>query len=127
MTRFFGVVGYGTSEETVAGVWNDVITEREYYGDVTYTLRRLQEADKLNDDIVTSNAISILADAYAIENFVDIRYVEWAGTCWTVNTVEVQSPRLLLRLGGVYNGPRPEPESGGDGGDELPPEPADNP
>lgn len=114
MTRFFGVVGYGASEETSPGVWSDVITEREYYGDVTYTLRRLQEADKLNSDIVTSNAISIVADAYAIENFVAIRYVNWAGTLWTVNTVEVQSPRLILRLGGVYNGPipiiEPEPE-----------------
>ena len=109
MTRFFGAVGYGESVEISPGVWNDVITEREYYGDVTYTLRRLQDADKLNDDIVTSNAISIVADAYAYENFVAIRYVNWAGTLWTVNTVEVQSPRLLLRLGGVYNGPTPEP------------------
>ena len=114
MARFFGVVGYGASEEISPGVWNDVITEREYYGDITYTLRRLQEADKLNPDIVTSNAISIVADAYANENFVDIRYVNWAGTLWTVSTVEVQSPRLILRLGEVYNGPipviEPEPE-----------------
>ena len=109
MTRFFGVVGYGESVEVSPGIWNDVITEREYYGDVTYTLRRLQEADKVNNDIVTSNAISIVADAYANENFVDIRYVKWAGTLWTVSTVEVQSPRLLLRLGGVYNGPTPAP------------------
>ncbi len=120
MARFFGVVGYGSSTEIESGIWSDVITEREYYGDVTYTQRRLQEADKLNDDIVTSNAISIVADAYAYENFVDIRYVEWAGTLWTVDTVEVQSPRLLLRLGGVYNGPRTEPESGGTGTDSPP-------
>lgn len=105
MAKFFGVVGYGETVETSPGVWADNIIEREYYGDVTYTLRRLQEADKLNDDIVTSNAISIVADPYANENFTAIRYVEWAGTLWTVNTVEVNSPRLLLRLGGVYNGP----------------------
>jgi len=110
MTRFFGVVGYGESTETAPGVWNDVITEREYYGDITYTLRRLQDAEQLNDNIVTSNAISILADPYANENFVAIRYVAWAGTLWTVNTVEVQSPRLILRLGGVYNGPIPSVE-----------------
>lgn len=108
MARFFGKVGYGESTE-VDGVWSDVITERSYFGDVTYTARRMQDADKLNDDIVTSNAISIVADPYANQNFVSIRYVEWAGTLWTVNTVEVQSPRLILRLGGVYNGPTPEP------------------
>lgn len=107
MTRFFGAVGYGESVETAPGVWSDVITEREYYGDVTYTLRRLQQDDKLNDNIVTSNSISIVADPYANENFVSIRYVNWAGTLWTVNTVEVQSPRLILKLGGVYNGPVP--------------------
>ena len=105
MAKFFGVVGYGETVETSPGVWADNIIEREYYGDVKYTIRRLQEADKLNDDIVTSNAISIVADPYANENFTAIRYVEWAGTLWTVNTVEVNSPRLLLRLGGVYNGP----------------------
>jgi hypothetical protein len=33
------------------------------------------------------------------------------GTLWTVSDVEVQSPRLLLRLGGVYNGPRAAPSS----------------
>ena len=107
MTRFFGVVGYGESVETAPGVWSDVIVEREYYGDVTYTLRRMQQADKVNDDIVTSNSISIVADPYANENFVSIRYVNWAGTLWTVNTVEVQSPRLILKIGGVYNGPTP--------------------
>jgi hypothetical protein len=48
-----------------------------------------------------------MADAYANEHFFAIRYVEWAGVLWTVSMVEVQSPRLLLRLGEVYNGPTP--------------------
>lgn len=123
MTRFFGVVGYGETTEVSPGIWSDIITEREYYGDITYTLRRLQDTSNLNDDLVTSNAISILADPYANENFVAIRYVIWAGTRWTVNTVEVQSPRLILRLGGVYNGPIPvvEPDSGGDTATPDPP------
>jgi hypothetical protein len=30
------------------------------------------------------------------------------GTLWTLSNVEVQSPRLVLRLGGVYNGPTPD-------------------
>jgi hypothetical protein len=51
-----------------------------------------------------SNSISIVADAYANEHFLAIRYVEWVGELWTVQDVEIQTPRLLLRLGEVYNG-----------------------
>lgn len=81
------------------------ITERHYYGDVVRNSRELQDGDYLHDDISVSNTISIVADAYANEHFFAIKYVRWAGTNWDVVNVEVQSPRLLLRLGGVYNGP----------------------
>lgn len=65
------------------------------------------DGQKVNDDLSVNNSISIVADAYAIENFFAMRYVQWMGILWIVSTVEVQSPRLLLTLGGVYNGPTP--------------------
>ena len=105
MTRFHGKVGYGESIETSAGVWQDVITEFEYYGDVIRNTRRLLDDQKVNNDLNVGNSISIVADAYANEHFFAIRYVQWAGTLWRVSDVEVQSPRLLLRLGEVYHGP----------------------
>jgi hypothetical protein len=105
MARFFGAVGYGATEESAPGVWTDVITQRSYYGDVFRNTRQMQIGEKVNDDLAVSNSISIVADAYATENFFAIRFVMWAGTLWTVTNVEVQSPRLLLTLGGVYNGP----------------------
>lgn len=105
MAKFFGKVGYGTSEETAPGVWTDVIVEKNYYGDVVRNSRKLVPGEHLNDDISVGNSISIVADAYANDHFFAIRYLEWAGTLWTVENVDVQSPRLLLRLGGVYNGP----------------------
>jgi hypothetical protein len=109
MARFYGRVGYGETKETVAGsgVFVDEITEYWYYGDITRNTRNLREGENLNPDLSVENAISIVADAYANEHFFAIRYVEWAGTLWTVSSVEVQSPRLLLRLGEVYNGPTP--------------------
>jgi hypothetical protein len=107
MTRFFGRVGYGESVETAPGVWVDEIVEHSYYGDVVRNARHLQEGENLNLDLSVRNSISIVADAYANNHFFAIRYVEWAGTLWTVQAVEVQSPRLLLRLGEVYNGPTP--------------------
>lgn len=111
MARFHGKVGYANSVEDPAnsGIWKDVITEQGYFGDVTRISRQLDNGEQLNDHIRVGNAISIVADQYAIEHFLDIRYVEWEGQRWTVTDVEVQRPRLLLRIGSVYNGPTPDP------------------
>jgi|SRR5690606_529365 len=105
MARFHGVIGYGESVEVRPGVWEDVIKEYSYFGDVVRNTRQLSSDDKVNNDITVGNSISIVADAYANEHFFAMRYVKWAGTLWEISDVEVQSPRLLLRLGGVYNGP----------------------
>ena len=106
MAKFCGVVGFAITKETKPGIWSNVITEREYYGDVLSNARRLQTIDQLNDDINVSNRISIVADAFANENFHSMRFVEYMGTVWKVSNVEVQRPRLILTLGGVYNGKR---------------------
>lgn len=106
MAKFYGEIGYGETVETSPGVWEDVIVEYFYYGDVIRNTRKLQEGEQLNSDISVGNSIRIVADAYANEHFFAIRYIKWAGTLWTVSDVEVESPRLLLRLGGVYNGPK---------------------
>lgn len=108
MAKFYGEIGYGETVETAPGVWEDTITERKYYGDVVKNTRQWRESENLNNDLTVSNSISIVADAYANEHFFAIRYIKWAGTLWTVSDVEVQRPRLLLRLGGVYNGPTPD-------------------
>lgn len=106
MARYNGPIGYAhESVETAPGVWKDSIVEKSYFGDVIRNTRKLQEGENLNNDLTVGNSISIVADAYANEHFHAIRYIKWAGALWTVSDVEVQSPRLLLRLGGVYNGP----------------------
>lgn len=109
MARFFGKIGYGNSVENPpdSGVWVDEIVEFPYYGDVIRNNRRLDAGEKVNSDISVGNSISIIADQYAIDHFFAIRYVIWMNTAWVVTTVEVQSPRLLLTLGEVYNGPFP--------------------
>lgn len=109
MAKFFGELGYGHAVETPAGsgVYIDQITERSYYGDVVRNSRRLEAPQKVNFDIQLSNSIRIVADDYADQNIEAIRYVRWNGSLWIVNYVEVQRPRLVLELGGVYNGPTP--------------------
>jgi len=106
MARFYGRVGYGEQVETAPGVWVDQIVEKSYFGDVVRNMKRNVEGEDLNVDLSVSNSISIVADAYANDHFFAIKYVEWAGALWTISNVEVQTPRLLLRLGEVYNGPQ---------------------
>lgn len=107
MARFYGKVGYGVSGELVDGVWSDNITERAYYGEIISTARFLDVSDEVNDDIRLTQRLSILADPFALDNFSLIRYVSWMDSLWTVTQVTVERPRLILTLGGVYNGPRP--------------------
>ena len=104
MSKWFGKIGYATTKETTPGVWEEVITEREYFGDVYRNTRKLQSASQVNDDINVSNEISIVADPFARDNFYSMRYVECMGTKWKVSNIEVQYPRLNLTIGGVYNG-----------------------
>lgn len=104
MAKFYGVIGYESTTETTPGVWVEEITERFYYGELVRNTRRLQSSESLNDNINVANEISILADPFANENFHSMRYVEFMGTEWKISNVEVQYPRLILTIGGIYNG-----------------------
>ena len=105
MARYFGKVGYGQDVETTPGVWQTQITERQYFGDIVRDFRRLQEAEKVNKDLTTSTTVSIMSDSYANENVSAIRYAEWKGVLWEVTNIDEEHPRLILQLGGKYNGP----------------------
>lgn len=104
MAKFYGVVGYVKTDEVKPGIWDTQTIEHFYYGDVTRVTSRFQPSGNVNDDINMSNAISIVADPFANENFQYIKYVVFNGAKWRVTNVEFQAPRLLLTVGGVYNG-----------------------
>lgn len=103
--KYCGMIGFASTEETEPGIWEEQITERTYYGDVIKNTKRNENSDHLNDNITINNSISIVADPYAYEHFFAIRYASWMGSLWEVSNVEVQRPRLILTLGGMYNGP----------------------
>ncbi len=105
MAKFFGKVGFAETVNVGDGVWEEKTIERDYYGDVLRNSHRWESQETLNDNLVFSNSISIVADAYAYKNFSAIRYVKWMGASWKVSSVEVNRPRLILNFGGVYNGP----------------------
>lgn len=104
MAKWHGNIGYGTKTEVEPGLWEDTVTVRSYYGELIRNNRRSQSSESVNDDITISNEISILADPYATLNFHAMLYAEFMGTKWKITSVDVQYPRLILSIGGVYNG-----------------------
>lgn len=104
MARFCGLIGYVLTVETEPGIYEEEEIVNEYFGDIIRNSRRLQTTNKVNDDINISNQISIIADPFANQNFHAMKYVEYMGAKWKITDVEVQYPRLILSVGGVYNG-----------------------
>jgi hypothetical protein len=95
MAKFYGIIGFAKTGKTAPGVWAEAITEKYYFGDVIKNSRRSQTGDGLNDNMTISNEISIVADAFANENFQSIRYINWMGSNWKITNVDVQRPLLF--------------------------------
>jgi len=104
MAKWYGKVGYVVDEETSPGIWKQIPEERTYFGDLLSGMSKWSSSGKVNDDLNVANKISIMADQFAYQNFSAIKYVEFMGSLWDVTTVEPQFPRIILTVGGLYNG-----------------------
>ena len=104
MAKYYGKIGYIEDVETAPDIWKSQIVEREYYGEFIRNSSKFQTSGGVNDNVNVSNEISIVADPYATQNFSSMRYIEFMGTKWKITNVEVRYPRLILSVGGVYNG-----------------------
>lgn len=120
MAKFFGVIGYAEDNVEISpGHWDNRIIERQYYGDIVRDMVSVRVTDEILPGINISNLFSIIADPYALDNISAMRYIHYSGANWNIVNVENQRPRLLIRPGGVYNGPTPAApdDSGDDSGD----------
>lgn len=104
MAKFLGTLGYVKTVETAPGVYSDEITERPCKGDILRNSQSFNSSEFLNDDIDINNRFSFVADAFTYANIANIRYILWNGTKWKVSSVDIQRPRLILSVRGVYNG-----------------------
>lgn len=104
MAKFFGVIGFEETQETRPGVFEPTITKRNYGGDVLRSSKRNESGEQINDNIAISNQFSIVADKYAYNHIYGMKYIRYMGTCWKITDVEIQHPRLILTIGGLYNG-----------------------
>ena len=108
MARYYGRIGFlkrETESDERPSRYIPQMEERWYTGELWKNSVRQQSAEKPVDDFGINNDISIIADAYALNNFSSIKYVEFMGTFWEVQSVTVEHPRLRISFGGVYNGP----------------------
>lgn len=101
--KYYGSIGYSITSEVRPGVWMPENVEKEYYGDVLRFASRSDTPNKVNDDITLQNQISIVADPFTYQNFHFMKYVTYMGAKWRITNVEVQQPRLVLSVGGIYN------------------------
>lgn len=101
--KWYGQVGFAEMTETSPGIYEEVVTEHTYYGDVIRNTRVLQNSGEVNDSVNVSMQISIVSDAYATNHIHTMQYVTFQNSKWKVSNVEVQPPRLTLTIGGLYN------------------------
>lgn len=105
MARFSGVIGYGLSQEIEPGVYDYSIVKRPYFGDINNISIQNDDRSTIVGNIQLRSEISIVADQYLIENASHIKFVQHLGSYWSVSEIRLQHPRIVLRLGEVYNGP----------------------
>lgn len=101
--KWSGKIGFVETKETRPGVWENVTTERNLYGDVIRDIRKNQSSGQVNDDINISNRISIVSNSFVRDNLSFMKYIEFMGAKWKITDVEVQYPRLVLTIGGLWN------------------------
>ncbi len=104
MPKYFGSIGYSETVETAPGVFMPKSVTRPYTGDVLQNHRRWDNSEHVNDNLEVSNRISILADDYAYEHIGDMRYITYLNSKWKIKSVDIQRPRIIILVGGVYNG-----------------------
>lgn len=104
MAKFCGNIGFIKTVEIEPGIWEEQAIERMYYGDISRPINKFQPSNGVNDDFNITNIISIVADPFANENFQYMKYAVLMDTKWKITNMEIQYPRILLTIGGVYNG-----------------------
>lgn len=102
MARYYGNIGFATQVETSPGIWEDVIEDRPYKGDVIRNGRRYDNSENINDDLVITNQFSIVSDAFLYSHIPALRYIEYLGSKFKIVSVDIERPRVIINVGGVY-------------------------
>lgn len=105
MAKWYGKIGFAKKVQTAPSVWKSQIEEHEYYGDIIRdTASWNTTSDSTNDELKFDGQISVVIDQFAHQHFSSMKWIELYGVKWKITKVEPKYPRLILSVGGVYNG-----------------------
>lgn len=104
MPKCSGVIGYALAEETQPGVWTENITEKKYFGDIVRDNRKIVDQGEINSSVNISNNVSIVSNKFMLDNMASMRYISFNKSKWKINSIDIKPPRLIISLGGLYNG-----------------------
>lgn len=103
MAKWSGKIGFGEMVETSTDVWELVISEKHYYGDIIVNRSNTVNKSEINDEISLSNQIRVISAPYACDNYQKIKYITFMKQKWKVNSISIEYPALLITLGGYWN------------------------
>ena len=98
-----GKIGYARTEETSPGVYQEIIIEKQYYGDVVRNTAQILDSNTINSSIKLNNSISVLCNNYMSYNLGCVRYLTFKKSKWKVSSIEIKDNRIIFTLGDLYN------------------------
>ena len=98
-----GKIGYSRTEETSPGVYQEIIVEKQYYGDVVRNTTQILDSNTINSSIKLNNSISVLCNNYMSDNLGCVRYLTFKKSKWKVSSMEIKDNRIIFTLGDLYN------------------------
>lgn len=104
MAKYAGKVGFATQTETSPGVWEDVTVERLMKGDVIRANTTISMDGKVNGDVTFNHRVSLVGASLPLMEYYNIKYITLDGYKWEVKSIEIQRPRIIVTLGGMWNG-----------------------
>ena len=113
--KFYGKIGFEITEDKGDDIWQEVVVEKTYYGDILRLQKNKDSGEHINDGLRLNSQFSILMDPWFQNHLSAVRYIEYMGAKWTIDSVDPTNyPRVLLTPGGLYHGNEPEPDDPGD-------------
>lgn len=100
--KWYDEIAFSNQVETEPDVWEEQVVKKKFMGDLLKVHKSNDQSSDINVDISVNNQLSVVMTPFLQNNFQKILYVQFFGAKWTVGTVEVQYPRLLLTFGKLY-------------------------
>lgn len=103
--KFSGKAGFRIDDvEIEPGVYKPQVVVKAIKGSVVSNSYQHQNSDKSTiDNVRITNQLSIVANQFLNKHITNLMYVEFQGVKWKVESFDIQPPRVVVSLGGVYN------------------------